>query len=49
MRSEWHTVRAADFINFNPRLSIKKGELATKIAVSFKEKEYETWMEENDE
>lgn len=33
MRSEWHTVRAADFINFNPRLSIKKGELATKIAM----------------
>ena len=33
MRAEWHTVRAADFINFNPRLSIKKGELATKIAM----------------
>ena len=30
MRS-WTTVRAADFIEFNPRLSIKKGTLATKV------------------
>lgn len=29
----WITVRAADFIEFNPRLSIKKGETATKIAM----------------
>ena len=29
----WTTVRAADFIEFNPRLSIKKGEIATKIAM----------------
>lgn len=33
MASEWTTVRAADFIEFNPRLSIKKGILATKIAM----------------
>ena len=31
--TEWKTVRAADFIEFNPRLSIKKGMLATKIAM----------------
>ena len=31
MASEWTTVRAADFIEFNPRLSIKKGALATKV------------------
>lgn len=29
----WVKVRAADFIEFNPRLSIKKGEIATKIAM----------------
>lgn len=33
MASEWSTVRAADFIEFNPRLSIKKGALATKVAM----------------
>ena len=33
MASEWATVRAADFIEFNPRLSIKKGEIATKVAM----------------
>lgn len=33
MASEWTTVRAADFIEFNPRLSIKKGTVATKIAM----------------
>ena len=33
MASEWTTVRAADFIEFNPRLSIKKGTMATKIAM----------------
>ena len=29
----WTTVRAADFIEFNPRLSIKKGTKATKVAM----------------
>lgn len=33
MSSEWTTIRAADFIDFNPRLSIKKGAIATKIAM----------------
>ena len=33
MASEWTTVRAADFIEFNPRLSIKKGAMATKVAM----------------
>ena len=33
MASEWKNVRAADFIEFNPRLSIKKGAMATKIAM----------------
>ena len=33
MASEWTTIRAADFIEFNPRLSIKKGAIATKIAM----------------
>lgn len=33
MKSEWETVRAADFIEFNPRLSIKKGTMATKVAM----------------
>lgn len=31
--STWIQVRAADFIDFNPRLSIKKGAIATKIAM----------------
>ena len=29
----WKRVRAADFIEFNPRLSIKKGTMATKVAM----------------
>lgn len=29
----WSQMRAADFIEFNPRLSIKKGAVATKIAM----------------
>ena len=33
MRSDWRTIRTADFIEFNPRLSIKKGTMATKIAM----------------
>ena len=33
MKSEWQTVRAADFMDFNPRLSIKKGTAATKISM----------------
>ena len=33
MASDWTTVRAADFIEFNPRLSLKKGVVATKIAM----------------
>ena len=33
MMSEWRTIRAADFIDFNPRLSLKKGDIATKVAM----------------
>ena len=33
MISKWTLMRAADFIDFNPRLSIKKGTMATKIAM----------------
>lgn len=33
MKSEWQTVRAADFMDFNPRLSLKKGTVATKISM----------------
>ena len=33
MKSEWKSVRAGDFIEFNPRLGIKKGEVATKISM----------------
>lgn len=29
----WSQMRAADFIEFNPRLSIKKGAIATKVAM----------------
>ena len=29
----WFNIRAADFIEFNPRLSIKKGAVATKISM----------------
>lgn len=33
MTSEWRTIRAADFIDFNPRLSLIKGDIATKVAM----------------
>lgn len=33
MKSEWNTVRAADFIDFNPRVILKKGTIATKVAM----------------
>ena len=33
MTSEWRTIRAADFIDFNPRLSLKKGAITTKVAM----------------
>ena len=33
MTFEWRTIRAADFIDFNPRLSLKKGDIATKVAM----------------
>lgn len=33
MKSDWKKICAADFIDFNPRLSIKKGTKATKIAM----------------
>ena len=33
MASEWKNIRAADFVEFNPKLSIKKGAMATKIAM----------------
>lgn len=33
MTSDWATIRVADFIEFNPRMSIKKGETATKVAM----------------
>lgn len=33
MSYEWATVRAADFIDFNPRLSIRKGSRVTKVAM----------------
>ena len=33
MTSEWRTIRAADFIDFKPRLSLKKGDIATKVAM----------------
>lgn len=33
MKSDWMTICAADFIDFNPRLGIKKGTMATKIAM----------------
>ena len=31
--NNWTSIRAADFIEFNPRLSIKKGATATKVAM----------------
>ena len=33
MKSEWKTIRAADFMEFNPRMSLKKGTVATKISM----------------
>ena len=30
---QWTKMRAADFIDFNPRMSIKKGAIATKVAM----------------
>ena len=33
MMSEWRTIRAADFIDFNPRLNLKKGAITTKGAM----------------
>ena len=33
MKSEWIKIRAGDFMEFNPRLSIQKGAWATKIAM----------------
>ena len=33
MISEWKTIRAADFIEFNPRMNLKKGTIATKISM----------------
>lgn len=33
MRSEWKTCKAEDFIEFNPRLTIRKGEIATKVSM----------------
>lgn len=33
MKCEWRTIRAADFINFNPQLSIKKGTIAAKVTM----------------
>ena len=33
MTSDWITIKAADFIDFNPRLSLKKGSVATKVAM----------------
>ena len=33
MKSEWKTIRAADFMEFNPRMCLKKGTVATKISM----------------
>ena len=33
MMKNWSEVRAADFIEFNPRLSIKRGTICTKVAM----------------
>ena len=33
MNSDWTPTRCADFIEFNPRLSLKKGTVATKISM----------------
>lgn len=33
MKSEWKTIRAADFMEFNPRMNLKRGTIATKISM----------------
>ena len=33
MKSEWKTIRAAAFMEFNPRMNLKKGTIATKISM----------------
>ena len=33
MRSDWQIIKASDFLEYNPRLSIKKGAVATKVAM----------------
>ena len=33
MKSEWKIIRAADFMEFNPRMNLKKGTIATKISM----------------
>lgn len=33
MRSDWRIIKASDFLEYNPRLSIKKGSIATKVAM----------------
>ena len=33
MTSDWITIKAVDFIDFNPKLSLKKGSVSTKIAM----------------
>lgn len=33
MKSEWKTIRAANFMEFNPRRNLKKGTIATKISM----------------
>lgn len=33
MKYEWKTYKAEDFIEFNPRLTIRKGETATKVSM----------------
>lgn len=33
MKSEWKTIRAADLMEFNPRMCLKKGTVATKISM----------------
>lgn len=30
---QWAEIKASDFINFNPRMSLKKGTIATKVAM----------------
>ena len=34
MRSDWQKIKASDFLEYNPRLSIKKGAIATKVAMN---------------